>query len=101
MPFAETQLSLANLQALMWDKAGIVRDGSGLAEAALTLSMWQRSAQQPLDRPSYELSNLLTTARLVTEAALMRQESRGAHYRTDFPNPDDAWLRHLVFRNDA
>jgi L-aspartate oxidase len=98
LPFAESPLSLANLQSLMWEKVGIVRDGAGLAEAALTLSMWERSAPTPSDRPSHELNNLLTTGRLVTEAALIRQESRGAHYRTDFPNPSDAWRRHITFR---
>ncbi|MPZ49321.1 MAG: L-aspartate oxidase [Dehalococcoidia bacterium] len=101
LPFAESPLSLATLQALMWEKAGIVRDGAGLAEAALTLSMWQRSAPAPSDRPSHELSNLLIAGRLVAEAALIRQESRGAHYRTDFPNTSDAWRRHTTFRRDA
>lgn len=101
LPFAETALSLANLQSLMWDKVGIVRDGEGLAEAALTLSMWERLAPTPSDRPSHELRNLLVAGRLATEAALIRQESRGAHYRTDFPHPDEAWRRHIVFRRDA
>jgi L-aspartate oxidase len=101
LPFAETPLSLANLQHLMWEKVGIVRDAAGLAEATLTLSMWERSAPKPLDRPSHELSNLLVAGRLVAEAALIRQESRGAHYRTDFPQASDAWRRHTVFRLDA
>jgi L-aspartate oxidase len=101
LPFAETALSLSNLQELMWDKVGIVRDGPGLAEAALTLTMWQRSAQPPSDRPSQELANLLLTARIVTEAALLRQESRGAHYRTDFPDTLDSWRHSIIFRNDA
>jgi L-aspartate oxidase len=100
LPFAETPLNLANLQTLMWEKVGIVRDGAGLAEAALMLSLWQRSAPPPSDRPSQELSNLLLAGRLVTEAALMRQESRGAHYRSDFPHADEAWRRHIVFRED-
>jgi L-aspartate oxidase len=101
LPFAETGLSLANLQTLMWDKAGIVRDGAGLAEAALTLALWQRSMAEPHDRPSQELANLLLAGRLVTEAALIRRESRGAHYRSDFPHSNDAWRHHIVFRNDA
>jgi L-aspartate oxidase len=101
LPFAEAPLSLANLQNLMWEKVGIVRDGAGLAEASLTLSMWQRSAPKPSDRPSHELSNLLVAGRLVSEAALIRQESRGAHYRTDFPETSEAWRRHIIFRNDA
>jgi L-aspartate oxidase len=99
--FAEQPLSLANLQGLMWDKVGIVRDGDGLIEAARTLAMWERLAPPPEDRPSQELANLLLVGRIVTEAALLRQESRGAHYRTDFPSPSDAWLRHIVFRGDA
>jgi L-aspartate oxidase len=101
LPFAEASLSLAALQSLMWDKVGILRSGEGLAEASLTLSMWQRAAPQPSDRPSHELANLLLAGRLVTEGALVRRESRGAHYRTDFPEPDDAWRRHITFRRDA
>jgi len=43
------------------------------------------------------LNNLLTTGRLVTEAALVRQESRGAHFRADCPKRDDAhWKVHVV-----
>jgi L-aspartate oxidase len=101
LPFAESSLSLANLQHLMWEKVGIVRDAAGLAEATLTLSMWERAAPKPSDRPSQELNNLLVAGRLVAEAALIRQESRGAHYRTDFPHPSEAWRRHTVFRRDA
>jgi L-aspartate oxidase len=101
LPFAETPLGLANLQELMWEKVGIVRDGAGLAEAALTLAMWQRSAPAPTDRPSLELANLLLAARITTEAALLRQESRGAHYRTDFPETLDSWRHNIIFRRDA
>jgi L-aspartate oxidase len=101
LPFSETPLSLSSLQELMWEKVGIVRDGPGLAEAALTLAMWQRSAPGATDRPSQELANLLLTARIVAEAALLRQESRGAHYRTDFPDPLDSWRHNIIFRRDA
>jgi L-aspartate oxidase len=44
---------------------------------------------------------MLLTGRLMAEAAQIREESRGAHYRTDFPEPRDAWRRHIVFRRDA
>jgi L-aspartate oxidase len=98
---AEAGLSLSHLQNLMWDNVSIVRDGAGLAETATTLSMWQRSAPVVNDRPSHELANLLMTGRLVTEAALVREESRGAHYRTDFPETQESWRRNLVFRKDA
>jgi L-aspartate oxidase len=51
-----------------------------------------------MDRPSHELANMVTVARLIAEAALLREESRGAHFRTDFPEPRDEWKRHLIFR---
>jgi L-aspartate oxidase len=91
-------LDLGALQSLMWDKVGIVRNGRSLAEAKAVLSAWQATMPAPTDRPSHELSNLLTCARLVTEGALMREESRGAHYRSDFPERSEAWRRHIVFR---
>jgi L-aspartate oxidase len=86
------------IQALMWDDVGIVRTTAGLARAKETLATWQSQLQSPADRPSQEVADLLTCSRLVTEAALIREESRGAHYRTDFPEPREEWRRHVVFR---
>ena len=91
-------LSLAALQSLMWDKVGIVRCGEGLEEAASILATWQQTLEMRCDRPSYELSGLILAGRLMAEAALAREESRGAHFRTDFPESSDDWLRHIVFR---
>jgi len=89
--------SLSALQQLLWNKVGIIRDKEGLMEAADTLAAWQKSLPKPTDRPSYELNNLVLTARLITEAALMREESRGAHFRSDFPQSSPQWQRHIVF----
>lgn len=94
-------LDRAALQELMWQQVGIVRDGEALARACATFSAWQAALPPPTDRPSHELTNLLLCGRLVAEAALLREESRGAHYRRDFPEPLDAWRRHIVFRKDA
>jgi len=91
-------LNLPNLQSLMWDKVGIIRSGESLKEAASILATWQRSLPQFIDRPSYELNNLVLCARLMAEAALLREESRGAHFRTDFPQSSPEWQRHIVFR---
>jgi len=99
--------NLPNLQSLMWEKVGIIRSGESLSEAANILATWRPSTDkelrgeglpQPTDRPSYELSNLVLCARLMTEAALLREESRGAHFRTDFPQPSPAWQKHTIFR---
>ncbi len=91
-------LSREALQSLMWGEAGIVRDGESLRRTSAILSAWQWGIALPADRPSQELADLLLCSRLVTEAALLREESRGAHYRTDFPQPREEWRRHLVFR---
>ncbi len=97
----EAPLSRANLQSLMWDNVGIVRDGGGLTEAATTLAAWERNAPHANDRPTQELNNLLLAGRLVAEAALIRTESRGAHFRTDHPETNAAWRRHTIFRKGA
>ncbi len=89
--------SLSTLQQLHWDKVGIIRNKESLTEVADTLAAWQKSLPQPTDRPSYELNNLILSGRLVTEAALIREESRGAHFRSDFPQSLPRWQRHIVF----
>ena len=89
------------LQSLLWEQVGIVRDGESLARARATLAAWEAVAPAGNDRPTHELSNLLLCGRLVTEGALRRQESRGAHFRRDFSEPREDWRRHIVFRADA
>jgi L-aspartate oxidase len=88
---------LSALQTLHWDKVGIIRSKEGLTQAADTLAAWQKASMQPADRPSYELSALLLTGRLITEAAIIREESRGAHFRTDFPESSPRWQHHIIF----
>ena len=87
------------LRALMVRKMGIVRDRHRLDEAAADVGFWCRYvlAREFDNRPGWELQNLLTIARLMIEAARTRTESRGTHFRSDYPQPDDAhWLRHVV-----
>jgi L-aspartate oxidase len=89
---------LAVLQQILWDKAGIIREKEGLNQAAGVLAAWQYSLPHPTDQPSYELHNLVLTGRLLAEAALIREESRGAHYRSDFPQTSPRWQCHIVWR---
>ncbi len=97
-PAEAPPLTREALQSLMWERVGIVRDGEGLARARATLSAWRAALTPPHDRPSHELADLLLCACLVSEAALLREESRGAHFRSDFPEPREEWRRHIVFR---
>ncbi len=88
--------SLSALQQLHWDKVGIIRDKESLIQAADILAAWQKSLPHSADRPSYELSNLILSGQLITEAALLREESRGAHFRSDFPHSSPQWQRHIT-----
>ncbi len=97
LPNTVPPLSLSALQQLAWDKLGIIRSKESLTEAADILAAWQKSLPQPTDRPSYELNNLVLSGRLMAEAALLREESRGAHFRSDFPHSLPQWQRHIVF----
>ncbi|MFC1902827.1 L-aspartate oxidase, partial [Chloroflexota bacterium] len=97
IPKAVPAPSLSALQQLHWDKVGIIRNKQELTEAANILAAWQDRLSQPTDRPSYELNNLVLTGRLVTEAALIREESRGAHFRSDFPQSSTQWQHNTVF----
>jgi L-aspartate oxidase len=79
---------------------GITRDDAGLAEAADRVDRWSRYIL-PLafDAPDgWTLQNMLLVARLMIAAAAERRESRGVHYRRDFPQPDPAFLRHIPLR---
>ena len=91
-------LSLTKLQSLMWDGVGIIRSGKELERVVSVLATWQRTMKEPADRPSYELANLVLAGRIMAEAALIREESRGAHFRSDFPKPSDSWVKHIVFK---
>jgi L-aspartate oxidase len=81
----------AEVKRIMWDRVGILRDERGLKEA---LSQLEQIAARPLNTRSW---NFVTLARLISEAALERRESRGGHYRSDYPERDDAnFQRHTL-----
>ena len=82
------------IRTLMWEHAGIERSATGLRFCLGALE----SIMTELPEGATEERNLALTARLITEAALMREESRGGHYRVDFPLPRSVWAdRHVRF----
>ena len=93
----------AELQSLLQTYAGMERDGETLLEARDTVRAWAgQIATLPVSsREEAETANMVTVANLILTAALARTESRGAHYRTDFPEADESWRRHLALRVDA
>ena len=86
------------VQALMWRAAGIERDGDGLRKGLAIAESWDGGIDAPT-REAHERRQMAILVRLMLAAALRRQESRGAHYRSDFPETDDQyWNRRQVFR---
>ena len=84
----------AALQQLMWNAAGIQRNGVDLQQAAMQLAQWTGESSSVA---SLETANLLAIARVVVASALAREESRGAHYRTDFPETSPAFQHPSIF----
>jgi succinate dehydrogenase/fumarate reductase flavoprotein subunit len=102
----------AELQNLMWEKAGPFRTGEKLAAALARIQQIQKdelSNVSVTDETSYnldlqewfELRAMLTTAAAVVRSALARNESRGAHQREDFPDTDPGFLKNQVLKREG
>jgi L-aspartate oxidase len=81
-------------QQILWDKVAIIRDGKHLAEAVKRLTELSLPENPSHSRLAHESCNILTVARLIALCALAREESRGAHYRSDFPIKNEAKPAH-------
>jgi len=95
---AEIDISdmLAALRTSMWRELGIERSADGMAQLEEKLRFWAGYVlpHEFAGPRGWELQNQLTVAALMVRGARWREESRGAHYRVDFPKPDDGFLRH-------
>lgn len=91
----------ARIQSTMWEDVGIIRNEKGLKAANDELENIYNCLAAGQDiLEYYEALNMLTVARVIVQASLWRQESRGAHYRSDYPRRDDVrWAKHLSFTN--
>jgi len=80
-----------SLRALMWRNVGITRRAQLLAETQEIISFWQRYVMDKIfDSPEgWECQNMLTVCLLMAQSAQVRQESRGVHFRSDFPETDN------------
>jgi L-aspartate oxidase len=82
------------LQTLLWTHAGIERNATNLRAALHTLT---HSHTEGVTIYDLETANLLSLARIIVTAALAREESRGAHFRTDFPQPSTSFQHSLIY----
>ncbi len=111
-PSTKTELDItdvkSSLRSIMWRNVGIERTGDRLAETREIIAFWSRYVMDKVFDPAalgpsviagWELQNMLTACSVIATAAYTRTESRGAHYRLDYPNRDDAhWRLHLLWR---
>jgi len=92
-----------SLRALMWRNVGITRKAQPLTEAQEIIRFWQRYVMDKIfDEPSgWECQNMLTVSLLMARAAQERTESRGVHFRSDFPNADDEhFKKHIEIKKE-
>jgi len=100
-------LSTPEVRDLMWKSVGLFRTRDGLQTAVSKLEASYTAHRDALasapadDADAWKQFNLVTVARLIARAALRREESRGAHYRDDFPKRDDIhWKAHVIDKGD-
>ncbi len=99
------------IQELAWENVGVIKNGSGLKEALREIEeikaeklpmVYCASKDQIFNREwieALQVENMIQILEAMTRAALTRTESRGAHYRTDFPNTDnDKWLKNTIVK---
>ena len=99
-PSEQGELDLADvessLRSAMWRNAGIERNGTRLRDTVEMISFWGRYTLDKVfdDTRGWQIQNMLTVAWLIARSAHWRTESRGCHWRSDFPTPDDRLLVH-------
>jgi len=90
------ELSKEQLQTLMWDQVGLIREESGLTQAISTFEQSLGTAPDPKDQVAFELYCLKLFGQMMAQSALLRTESRGSHFRQDFPIVDERYSRSVV-----
>lgn len=91
----------SRIQDLMWDTVGILRDEAGLRRATELLAAWEQEGLPTRCIEDLETVNMLTVGLVIATAALGRQESRGGHYRSDYPmRNDEFWRKHSLQRKE-
>lgn len=99
------------LRNMMWEKAGVIRDGQKLKDGINRLDLLEKQmedltvcAETQYNRDlldAFELKHMFNVSRLILKGALMREESRGAHFRQDYPEKNnEKWLVNIIFKKD-
>lgn len=98
----ETEKLIQKVQAAMWKHVAVVREGKALRETLAELNLLGSSQPEARDRRAHEAANILLTGSLIVRSAVAREESRGAHYRLDFPIKNERKFdKHSVIEGDT
>jgi L-aspartate oxidase len=93
---------IQRVQSLMWQNVAVVREGKALRQTLADLTSIATTVPQATGRRAHEAANILQTGMLITRSALARLESRGAHYRLDYPIKNDAkFKKHSVVQGES
>jgi succinate dehydrogenase/fumarate reductase flavoprotein subunit len=97
---------LNRIKTVMWNDVGIIRDADKLSAAQKEIKKLQAEAQflvagdKSQVQACLEIQDMLKTAEVIILAALERKESRGAHYRSDYPQRDPSWEKNIRIHKD-
>jgi L-aspartate oxidase len=90
------------IQDLMWDNVGILRNEAGLKKATELLMAWEQDNCVACRVDDLETANMLTVGSVIAKAAFERKESRGGHFRSDYPlRLDELWQKHSLQRKEG
>lgn len=98
---------MKKLKKVMWDKAGIVKNEKLLKEGLRDVKALEKDSTKVIVQSlkdlqqSFELDRMLETAETIIVSAILRRESRGAHFREDYPKMDDSWEKNIYTYKDS
>ncbi len=89
-----------SIKSLMWRNVGIERNEELLTQAYDKLKSWEKYAfiKEFSEKSGFESQNMLILATLIAKSALIRKESRGVHYRSDYKSSQNEWEKHIIFK---
>src|SRR5919201_5201567 len=91
-----------DVRELMWRHCGLLRDGSAISQAMTRLDAWHvriraSASSMVFDAEFRRVRSIVTVGLMIARAAFRREEGRGGHFRSDFPNRDDIeWRKHVA-----
>jgi len=88
----------AELREIMWDRVGIIRNTEGLSDAYARIERLKEVFVPKVNVPELELGNMLGLGSIIVKSAVERKESRGGHYRSDYPDTYEEWRKHSVYK---